>query len=191
MVGQPASQRRQLLTLPDAVWDRLKGEASLYYCIGSTANAQGWNNYMVSTPDHRPDLAPRMAVVPASVQPDDEGPQISGPDRLEATDSPPFFDIDLAGTPCYIVEVATRPELFDTANALSNRDSSNFHGSWSDSPLMSAPGYTLPQAVWRQLVLDGGLLYYRAGTTTSAQWEDYRVTTPDHDAARAPFIVVE
>lgn len=181
-------------TLPAAVWDRLKEAGRIWYRIGSTAQSTGWANYMVSTADQRPDLAPSLIVDPAApADPDSptaEGPSIEGPAQAAPDGPPPVFAVNRDGAPWYVVEVATRPELFDLSGHGAERDAGNFYGSWSDSPLQDGVEYALPEAVWHALDLGGGLLYYRAGTTQSAAWEDYRVTTPDDDPEGAPFIVI-
>lgn len=177
-------------TLPQAVWDRLKVNETLYYRIGSTANSTGWANYMVSTPDQQYDQAPSIAItgeLGESPQPDSDAPSISGPDNMFADDPAPSFMLDKAGAPYAIVEVTTDSALFADA---SGRTDDNFYGTWQDSALLTEDSWDMPETVWTRLT-PAGIVYYRIGTTTSETgWDDYQVSTDDSNAESAPSISV-
>jgi subtilisin family serine protease len=118
------------------------------------------------------------------------GPSISGPVSARRSDGPPTFDIGLGSNRYYAVEVATRWQLFDDANHGGERAADNFYGSWQDTALLSSPSYTLPAAVWERLRA-GDRLYYRVHTAADqTTWQNYEVTTPDTEAASAPFIQI-
>lgn len=182
-------------TLPDAVWERLKPNDTLYYRIGSINGASGWDNYMVSTPDQQYDRAPSITVSgevggvvgDGGAQPASGMPSIAGPDTMAADDPAPSFTLDRAGAAYAIVEVATDPALFADDGG---RNDETFYATWQDSGLISADSWDMPDAVWSRLA-PSGAIYYRMGTTTSESgWEDYQVTTPDGAPEQAPWISV-
>ena len=48
--------------LPEAIWERLKPNGSLYYRVGTTTSKTGWENYTVSIDDADVADAPHMVV---------------------------------------------------------------------------------------------------------------------------------
>lgn len=186
-------------TLPDAVWERMKANDTLYYRIGSINGSSGWDNYMVSTPDQQYDLAPSIAISgeigggqaweeeEPQPEPTSDAPSITGPDSMAADDPAPSFTLDKAGAAYAIIEVTTDAALFADD---SGRNDDTFYATWQDSDLITADSWDMPEAVWSRLA-PAGTIYYRMGTTTSETgWEDYRVTTDDGDPAQAPSISV-
>lgn len=118
-------------------------------------------------------------------------PGVSGPATLNRdSDSAPIFNVNRAGAPYYIFEIASDASLFSNQNA---RTSSNFYGSYNDpgepSRLTSA-SFTLPDPAWQNLK-SADTLYYRIGTTTSQTgWDNYTASTTDDQASSAPSIAV-
>lgn len=182
-------------TLPQAAWDRLKANDTLYYRIGSMADSTGWANYMVSTPDQQYDQAPSIAIsgelgsgeLGGGEQPTSDAPSISGPATMADDDPAPSFTLDLAGAPYAIVEVTTDSALFADD---SGRTDDNFYATWQDGDLLTGDSWDMPEAVWSRLA-PAGVIYYRMGTTTSETgWDGYQVSTPDSDADQAPSILI-
>ncbi|MDH3336788.1 MAG: hypothetical protein OER22_06940 [Gammaproteobacteria bacterium] len=99
----------------------------------------------------------------------------------------PSFEVDPTPNPFYAVEIASDPRLFVWANRR-ERDATNFFASWQDNaPLRSAQRYRPPAQAWNALK-NGHRLYYRAWTSADpGRWQDFSTTTPDSDAAAAPF----
>jgi hypothetical protein len=91
----------------------------------------------------------------------------------------------------YVVEVTTRPELFDRTTHYSELTADNFYGSWSESPvLQSSPTYILPTAVWDRLRV-AERLWYRVGSSASAtSYVDYVVSTLDDQGDEALSIKI-
>jgi hypothetical protein len=188
-------------TLPEAKWDLLKSSDTLYYRIGSTAMSDGWSNYMVSTPDQQYDSAPSIQLSGVSVGAGEAPgtgmdvtetgiPSIMGPEFISATDPAPSFDVDTAGAPYFIVEVATEAWLLDGNVADSERREDKFYATWQDSELQTGGTYDLPEEIWERLQVEGAL-YYRVGTTTSETgWGNYKVSTEDADVEGAPYIQI-
>lgn len=193
-----AHHTERTYTLPQYAWDRLKGAARLYYRIGSTAASDGWLDYMVSTPDQQYDNAPSIALEGAGANdnsgdndqptsPTSSGPSIYGPDDIAASDAAPSFDIDTAGAPYFIVEVATDASLFSAGDGPEDQ----FYATWQDQPLLTGSSYTLCDEAWQRLN-QAENLYYRVGTTTSETgWENYMVSTDGPDWQNAPSIRIE
>lgn len=118
-------------------------------------------------------------------------PAIQGPASWSVGDQPPLFQVTPGPGRYYIVELTTQPELFDITNHGDERSEDNFYGSWSDTPHLSAPSYTPPQAVWNRLTDAAEIIYYRIGTTISPTgWDEYTVSTGDADGADAPAIQI-
>jgi hypothetical protein len=118
------------------------------------------------------------------------GPAITGPEAWTRTDPPPRFHIDPGTHRYYVVEVAAKPELFDSMRHRLERNSGNFYGSWSDQPFQTGPAYTLPAAVWAELSRESRL-WYRVGTSASPdEYLDYAVSVTDDQAALAPSIEI-
>jgi hypothetical protein len=179
--------------LAQAVWNRLKSAATLYYRIGSTATSSGWTNYMVSTGDSQYSSAPSITIEHEATGTDEvpsTGPSVRGPASLSASDAAPSFDVDTAGAPYFIVEIAGEARLLDGPVSDAERTEGLFYATWQDSGLKTGASYTLPDAVWERLSRNDRL-YYRIGTTTSASgWENYTVSTADSDAESAPSIEI-
>ncbi len=177
--------------LPQAVWDRLKSSPDLYYRIGTTTSATGYDNYQVSTGDSQVQTAPKIVITAgATVQPSPGAPSVVGPNAWSPTAGPPSFQVNAGPGRYYIFEITSRPELLDITLHGNERTDFNFYGSWSDSPHFSSPQYQLPQAVWDRLK-SSPELSYRIGTTTSASgYDDYQVSTGDSDGSQAPRIQV-
>jgi hypothetical protein len=187
-------------TLPEAKWALLKSSDTLYYRIGSTAMSEGWSNYMVSTPDQQYDNAPSIQLSGAAADVGDEPgtgvdaetgtPSIMGPESIATTDPAPSFNIDTAGAPYFIVEVATEARLLDGNVADSERTQEKFYATWQDSELQTGSTYDLPEEIWERLQVDSAL-YYRVGTTTSETgWENYKLSTEDADVENAPYVQI-
>ena len=182
-------------TLPDAVWQRLKSADTLYYRIGSTATSEGWTGYMVSTPDQQYANAPYISISGADSANSDTGsangiPSITGPGSISVDDPSPSFDVDTAGAPYFIVEVATEARLLSGSVPDEERTDDKFYATWQDSNLQTGTTYDLPDEVWQRL-RPISALYYRVGTTTSESgWENYQVSIDDGDVEQAPWIEV-
>jgi len=117
-------------------------------------------------------------------------PTILGPDSWSRIDKPPVFQVDPSPHAYYVVEVATKPELFDLTHHGSERSADNFYGSWSDSPFQTTPTYLLSPAAWVRL-RTADRLWYRVGTSASATaYVDYLVSTPDDQGEQAHSIKI-
>lgn len=117
-------------------------------------------------------------------------PTILGPGSWSRVDSPPRFQVDPRPHAYYVVEVTTRPELFDYANHGGERTADNFYGSWSNSPFQSSPTYLLPVTAWVRLRV-ADRLWYRVGSSASATaYVDYLVSTLDDQGEKAPSIEI-
>ncbi|MCX4243082.1 caspase family protein [Paraliomyxa miuraensis] len=175
-------------TLPDEKWQLLRWADALYYRMGSTSMSQGWADYMISTPDQQHANAPSIKISGAAAAPG--GPSIRGPVSIASTDPPPSFTIDTVGAPYFIVEVATEARLLDGNVPESERTADKFYATWQDGGLLTGSSYALPDAAWRRLQPETAL-YYRVGTTTSETgWENYALSTEDHDVASAPYVQI-
>ncbi len=118
------------------------------------------------------------------------GPSITGPASVPRSGPPSAFVVDLAGNGFYAVEVATRWQLLDAAQAGSGRTPDSHFGSWDRPPLEAASPYRLPQDVWERL-RSSDRLFYRVHTTSSAgAWTDYAVSTSDGQAQSAPVLLI-
>jgi hypothetical protein len=123
-------------------------------------------------------------------------PTIQGPASSVRTGLPPSFTVNPGANRYYSIEVATRPELFNHAAYASQRNDSNFFGSWRVTPFGFAANYpatyTLSADVWQRLRENATRLYYRLWATDSPnQWLNSAVTTPDREAQAAPAITIE
>ncbi|SNT07034.1 Serine protease, subtilisin family [Noviherbaspirillum humi] len=130
----------------------------------------------------RVDAAAPQAASPASIM---------APQSLARADGPPQFALDPGSGAAiyYAVEVATEPELFDSANE-AERDPDNFYASWETEPFQADSVYALPASAWNRL-MQAERLYYRAWFSSSADaWENAVATTADADAAAAPSILL-
>jgi hypothetical protein len=117
-------------------------------------------------------------------------PTITGPASQSRTSGGPTFQISPGKNHYYAVEVATASNLFDQSGSGSERNDSNFYASWSDTALLDASTYTLPDNVWSKLK-SASSLYYRILTSSSASdWVDFEASTPDSEAASAPSIQI-
>lgn len=177
--------------LPTAVWDRLKSTSRLYYRVFTSADASSWVNYAVSTPDSQAANAQsiQIAGVTTGTTPAAGGAlSISGPLSHDRASGAPTFQVNTGRNRFYAVEVAMRADLFDQNGHGSERTSSNFYGSWSDTALMSASTYTLSSAAWNRFK-NADRLYYRLYTSSSqTNWVDFEVSTPDSQAISAPSV---
>jgi hypothetical protein len=175
--------------LPQAVWDRLKTNARLYYRVGTTSSATtGWDDYQVSTRDNEGLQAPSLEPV-APPQPV-AAPSVRGPEEWSHNREAPQFDVTAGPGRFYVFEITSQPELLDVTRHKSERTQLNFYGSWSEYPRLSVPRYQLPRPIWDRL-RGAGPLYYRVGTSRSAStYEDYKVSTPDDRGGQAPIIRV-
>ncbi|MEZ4870188.1 MAG: S8 family serine peptidase [Caldilineaceae bacterium] len=171
--------------LPESVWGRLKNGARLYYRMWTSSSPSDWVNYAVTTPSANPQSAPFITISGGGTQPG-TGPFISGPQSAGRAEAAPVFQCNPQPNTYYAVEVATDYSLFGGGN----RTESNFYGSYSDTALLSAPTYRLPENVWSRLK-SGNRLYYRMWTSSSpSDWVDYAVTTPSANPQSAPFIEI-
>jgi hypothetical protein len=116
-------------------------------------------------------------------------PDIAGPLAHDVTTGPPSFEVRPGDNPFYVVEVATRAELFDTASNGGRRDETNFFASDADGGwFLSGPVYQLPDAAWQRL-RGAAALSYRIFTSASDQgWVDWDVSTPDGAYFNAPSV---
>jgi hypothetical protein len=126
-----------------------------------------------------------FSVTTQSFDPAGPSPRISveGSSTRSRADTAPNFVVDTQGAPFYIVEFATELSLFDTANHDADRNSGNFYGTWSESPVFKADNgfYPMPNNVWQSLSA-ADQIYFRVGTTTAETgYPDYRVST-ENDA---------
>ncbi len=121
---------------------------------------------------------------------DGVNPQISiiGETARQRSATAPDFRVDTQGAPYYVVEFATSLPLFDGDSP--SRNSGNFYGSWSDSPLLQASNgfYPMPNSAWNAMK-QADRIYFRVGTTTSQTgYENYR--TSDDSAASGPSLTL-
>jgi len=117
-------------------------------------------------------------------------PTILGPETWSRVDNPPTFQVDPSPHKFYVIEISTRPDLFDSTNHGSERNVYNFYGSWSDYPFQTSSTYTLPAAVWIRLKT-AEKLWYRIGSSASkTEYLNYLVSTPDDKVENAPFIFI-
>jgi hypothetical protein len=117
-------------------------------------------------------------------------PTILGPASCSRVDAPPTFQVDPSPHAYYVVEVATKPELFDGNGHGAERTSNNFYGSWSDTSFQTSAAYTLPAAVWARVRL-ADRLWYRVGSSASgSSYVDYVVSTDDDQGASARSIEI-
>lgn len=177
--------------LPTPVWDRLKSASRLYYRVFTSADSASWVNFAVSTPDSQAASTPSLQITDATTDTTPSigaGLSITGPSTYDRASSPPTFQVNTGRNRYYSVEVATRANLFDQNGHGSERNSTNFYGSWSDTALMSATTYTLSTSAWDQLK-NSDRLYYRLYTSSSqTDWVDFEVSTPDSQASSAPSV---
>ena len=168
-------------TMPQAVWDRLKAAAQLFYRLHTSSSTSGWTNYLTS---HDPQNAPTMQITAAGGGGSTPSSGMSGPSSAARSGAAPAFQVNPAPNQFYAVEFAARRDLFDNQAA---RTSATHYGSWEDTPFMSAASYTMPAAIWQRL---GGNneLYYRAHTSAgSSGWTNYKVT---QTSATAPVLAI-
>jgi hypothetical protein len=85
---------------------------------------------------------------------------------------PPSFAVHPGPGRYYAVEVAAQADLFDSSDV----SDSNFYGSWSDTSLMRASTYSLPQQAWARLRNADQLFYRIASSTSATGWTDFRVS---------------
>jgi hypothetical protein len=120
-------------------------------------------------------------------------PSITGPQSIDRSAGPPTFDVVTGSNPYYIVEITSRPELFDYVSNGSERSPSNFYATWNDSAApsrLTSPTFTLSEEAWEEL-RDADRLYYRIGTTSSSTaWDDYMLSTGDADGASGPSLEI-
>jgi hypothetical protein len=127
----------------------------------------------------RPLTVKTQAFDPSNAAP----PRISviGADSRSRNAGAPDFRVDTQGAPFYVTEFATDLTLFDYHGHGGERQTDNFYGSWSESPVFEASNgfFPMPNAAWNALK-HADQIYYRVGTTTSrTNYLDYRVSTAD------------
>lgn len=149
-----------------------------FFTLGDVSSFAAERPFAVRTQGFDPaGAAPRMSVAGASTR--------------SRSASAPDFTIDTQGAPFYVVEFATDLELFDTDHHDADRDSTNFYGTWSESPVFKADNgfYPMPNTVWQSLK-HADQIYFRVGTTTAEEdYPDYRVST-ENDASTGPSLAV-
>jgi len=121
-------------------------------------------------------------------------PSIIAPQKVASSDPAPVLTVHPGDRSHYVVEVATRAELFDFNAHGAERNDSNFFGSWTQLPFSSSSlypaSYRLPDSVWSRL-RGATQLYYRLWASNSPNnWVDHISTTPDDAASSAPSILV-
>jgi hypothetical protein len=97
---------------------------------------------------------------------------IEGPAVIARDAQPPSFAVHPGSGRYYAVEVAAQADLFDSSDV----SDSNFYGSWSDTSLMRASTYSLPQQAWARLRNADQLFYRIASSTSATGWTDFRVS---------------
>lgn len=177
--------------LPDDAWQRLRAADRLYYRVHSATDSS-WTDWQVSTPDDEAADAPWIEVTAGAIAEEERSrtdrPTVTGPASAQRGGAAPTFRVDTAGKPLYALELAARPELFDAADA-ADRTSATHWGSWEDLPLLTAPEFELPAAVWNRLQ-SADRLSYRVHVAEDEQWTGWDVSTPDASAAAAPTLTV-
>jgi subtilisin family serine protease len=183
-------------TLPDDVWRRLSAADALYY-RAHVADDASWSNYAVTTPDADAARAPHIALGSASGTgsgttsgtgtsggggADPRAVAITAPARVGRDGPPPVLTVVTGGRPLYAVEITSRPELFAAPD--NTRDPGAFFASWREG-LSSVAPFTVPESAWNRL-RGAPRLFYRLHAAADPNWNDYAVTTPDADWARAP-----
>lgn len=114
-------------------------------------------------------------------------PTIMGPCVWPADGPPPRFDVDAAGLPLFMVELATAAGLM---TCVAERTSDNYYyGGDADGGFATGCGWSVPRAVWAHLSR-ARLLYYRLvavdqATGTSA------LSVEDQDLATLPALRLE
>lgn len=116
-------------------------------------------------------------------------PIIKGPPAALRSGSPPTFTVSAGPNRFWLVEVATRSDLFDITNHSNDRSDTNFYGSWSDTSLMQGSSYNLPSPVWGRL-RKTDRLYYRLGSATDGNYSNYLVSNADTDGDLIPAIQI-
>jgi hypothetical protein len=175
--------------LPQVPWQQLKPSPQLYYRVGATPGPVGWDGYVTTTDDTQGAQAPVIELTGDAQQPAAR-PTIKGPATVAQNDAPPTFQVDPSPNAYYVLELATDPSLFDIQAHGSERNDSNFYGSWSDHSNFSAPTYTVPVPVWNRLKA-ADRIYYRVGSMAGPTgYDNYIRSTEDFDAAAAPSIQV-
>lgn len=180
--------------LPEDVWHRLRSADRLYYRV-HTARDTNWTGHQVSTPDSKAADAPSIELTGVAstgatepTPPASTGrPTITGPRQVSRADAPPRFTVDPSPNPLYAVELATRWQLFEAATPDSERTQDAYYATWNDSQLLSDRSFQLPDDAWQRLHM-AERLYYRVHTATDSDWSGHDVSTPDSEAADAPFV---
>lgn len=131
-------------------------------------------------------VAAARQTTPASTS----GPTILGPSSWSRVDGPPVFQVDPSPHACYVIEVTINKYLLDSVTHGSERTEDNFYGSWSDSPFLVAPSYTLPMAAWTRLRWADRLSYRVGASANLSGYVDYIVSTPDDQWNMAPSIEI-
>lgn len=177
--------------VPDDVWDRLRAADRIYYRV-HTAQDANWSGWMVSVPDEEAATAPSIVIEAGAADPTDMSrndlPAVFAPSEVVRSDAAPVFQVSTAGRPWYALEVAARPDLFDSANDADRTPASHW-GSWEDFGMLSAATFQLPHSRWNQL-RDADRLYYRIHVADDEQWTGWAVSTEDEQAASAPFLAI-
>ncbi len=115
------------------------------------------------------------------------GATISAPATASA-DAAAVFTVNLGARRFYAVELATRRELFDSANA-AQRNASCYFESWSTG-LSTAATWNPPANVWSMLAA-AGTVFYRAHFADDQSWSNYEVSSSADDAPSIAIGVVD
>ena len=89
--------------------------------------------------------------------------------------TPPTFNISLGARRLYAVELASRRELLDSANA-AQRTVANYFETWSGG-LRSTPSFTPAADIWAGLA-SSGQVFYLAHFADDNAWANYAVSSP-------------
>ena len=120
------------------------------------------------------------------------GPTIEGPDTASFPGPPPTFAVDPGVNDFFVVEVATRAELFDFDAHGDERSVENFYPHWDveDPPKETGTSYTLPVDVWERLqATSPEALFYRVHTSANADdWTNWFVSTPPGQPTQADSV---
>lgn len=121
-------------------------------------------------------------------------PSISAPNSIMNEPTPVQFNVSVPQGSYYAVEVATDSSLFNYQENGSRRTASNFYGSWSTMPFISAANasFTMPSDAWNRLRQSGSRLYYRVWCTDSpTEWINEKASIYDTESASAPGLILQ
>jgi hypothetical protein len=160
---------------PEAAWDRLKGQGTLYYRVGSTASQDGWDGWLVSEPGTL-----TVESADGSGEPSGNGiaPTVEGPEEWSKDGGAPEFTVTVSdAAPFYVFEMASDAGIFDDYDQGTD---GTFYATWQDSDAPNRhteSSYTLPDAAWERL-RGNSELHYRIGVTAQEDsWDGWDVST--------------